>query len=314
MFKIKFNNKIFNFHFKSDSELIKFNRLYNGPIISSKLSNSIGDNINGPSVIKVPNWIEKPLGKYYLYFASHNGKYIRLAYSNSLSGEWKIFEPGTLQINETTYCNHIASPDVHVDNMNKNIIMYYHGSNFGCKDKNNRGQTSKVAISKDGINFKSNNEILGRSYFRVFEHDNNFFSIEKGSLIKRSNNRFKDFVPGPRLELPNARHFAPYVRNNVLYLFYSNIGDKPEKLVCSLIDLTEDWLNWKVSNTQTILEPKTEYEGGHLKLEKSKKGKAKGKVRQLRDPAIFIDEGITYLLYSVAGESGIAIGKLEFVG
>jgi hypothetical protein len=34
---------------------------------------------------------------------------------------------------------------------------------------------------------------------------------------------------------------------------------------------------------------------------------------QLRDPAIFEDDdGRTYLLYSVAGESGIAIAELTF--
>jgi hypothetical protein len=33
-------------------------------------------------------------------------------------------------------------------------------------------------------------------------------------------------------------------------------------------------------------------------------------VRQLRDPAIFTEDGRTYLLYSVAGESGIAIAEL----
>ena len=26
-------------------------------------------NINGPSLVRVPEWVENPLGKYYLYFA-----------------------------------------------------------------------------------------------------------------------------------------------------------------------------------------------------------------------------------------------------
>jgi hypothetical protein len=30
----------------------------------------------------------------------------------------------------------------------------------------------------------------------------------------------------------------------------------------------------------------------------------------LRDPGIFVEGGKTYLLYSIAGESGIAIGEL----
>ncbi len=33
-------------------------------------------------------------------------------------------------------------------------------------------------------------------------------------------------------------------------------------------------------------------------------------VRQLRDPAIFRENGRTHLLYTVAGERGIAVAKL----
>ena len=35
------------------------------------------------------------------------------------------------------------------------------------------------------------------------------------------------------------------------------------------------------------------------------------RVRQLRDPAIFRENGQTYLLYSVAGEQGIALARLQ---
>jgi hypothetical protein len=37
---------------------------------------------------------------------------------------------------------------------------------------------------------------------------------------------------------------------------------------------------------------------------------AYGHVNQLRDPAIFEEDGRTYLLYAVAGESGIAIAEI----
>jgi hypothetical protein len=54
-------------------------RLEGNPIITPETSKSIGANINGPSLIRVPSWLHKPLGKYYLYFAHHQGKFIRLA-------------------------------------------------------------------------------------------------------------------------------------------------------------------------------------------------------------------------------------------
>ena len=46
-------------------------RLVDGPIISANLHPSIGLNIQGPSMIRVPDWIENRLGDYYLYFADH---------------------------------------------------------------------------------------------------------------------------------------------------------------------------------------------------------------------------------------------------
>ena len=48
------------------------------PLIVPEMSASIGTNINGPSLIRVPDWVENPLGRYYLYFAHHKGKFIRL--------------------------------------------------------------------------------------------------------------------------------------------------------------------------------------------------------------------------------------------
>ena len=60
---------------------IRVTRLANGPIIGPHLHPSIGVNIQGPSLIRVPDWIDNRLGAYYLYFADHKGSYIRLAYA-----------------------------------------------------------------------------------------------------------------------------------------------------------------------------------------------------------------------------------------
>ncbi|MDP4744114.1 MAG: hypothetical protein NWS22_04645, partial [Porticoccaceae bacterium] len=51
-------------------------RLVDGPIIGPETDPSIGNNIQGPSMIRVPDWVENPLGQYYLYFADHKGQYI----------------------------------------------------------------------------------------------------------------------------------------------------------------------------------------------------------------------------------------------
>ena len=53
-------------------------------------------------------------------------------------------------------------------------------------------------------------------------------------------------------------------------------------------------------------------EGADAPLEPSIRSVAYGPVNQLRDPAIFVEDGRTYLLYAVAGETGIAIAELHF--
>jgi hypothetical protein len=66
---------------------VSIERLPANPIITEKmLSVDDADSINGPSLIRVPPWVKNPLGKYYLYFAHHAGKYIRFAYANRLRG------------------------------------------------------------------------------------------------------------------------------------------------------------------------------------------------------------------------------------
>ena len=54
-----------------------------------------------------------------------------------------------------------------------------------------------------------------------------------------------------------------------------------------------------------------DYEGADLPLEPSERGAIHNRAHQLRDPAIFQEDGRTYLLYSVAGENGIAIAELS---
>jgi hypothetical protein len=94
-------------------------------------------------------------------------------------------------------------------------------------------------------------------------------------------------------------------------VFYSRIGDTPERILVSTVALTDDWTKWQASEPQTVLAPQESYEGADLPLAPSRSGPAPGRVRQLRDPGIFQESGKTWLLYSVAGESGIGIAELK---
>jgi hypothetical protein len=61
-----------------------------------------------------------------------------------------------------------------------------------------------------------------------------------------------------------------------------------------------------------VLRPETPWEGASAPVVPSKRSTAYGLVNQLRDPAIFEEDGRTYLLYAVGGESGIALAEVTF--
>jgi hypothetical protein len=46
---------------------IRVKQMADNPIIRADMKDSPGTNINGPSLIRVPEWVEEPLGRYYLY-------------------------------------------------------------------------------------------------------------------------------------------------------------------------------------------------------------------------------------------------------
>ncbi len=279
-------------------------RLPNNPIITPNMDSKMGNNINGPSLIRLPDWIPNPLGRYYLYFAHHKGNYIRLAYADRLEGPWTVYGPGTLQLCESRFINHIASPDVHVDCESRQIRMYYHGVVEG------RGQMTRVALSSDGLRFTAQEELLGVPYFRVFRRNEWWYALGMPGIFYRSKDGLSCFEQGPKLFTEDMRHTALKLKGDKLLVFYTNVGDCPERILLSTIDITKDWDQWKASEPIIVLEPETEWEGANLPLEPSVRGWAPEPVRQLRDPAIFYEYGQTYLLYSVAGEKGIAIAEI----
>jgi len=305
-----------DFHFEVD-------RFDANPIIHREMSGLIGEaggNINGPSLIRVPEWIENPLGKYYLYFAHHHGSYIRLAYADRLEGPWKIYEPGVLPLEETpgydgASRDHVASPDVHVDHEEQRIRMYYHGDPRPGTDS--EYQATYIALSSDGKNFESLPDYLGMFYFRVFQRGGWYYAFAKyindGGIIYRSRDGLTDFEAGQRI-IPRVRHKALWEHNDMLYIFFSRGEDAPEHIMVTRIEnLDDDWHEWRFTCPQTVLKPEKDFEGAGEPVEASRFGAINEFVHQLRDPAIYVEDDKLYLLYSTAGEWAIAIAELHFV-
>jgi len=320
---------------------VRVERLLDAAIITPATHPSIGDNIQGPSLIRVPDWVENPLGRYYLYFADHKGSYIRLAYADALRGPWRIHPAGSLQIADSHFPSkpppipegaleeaqarraregrswtklphsiakeltapHIASPDVHVDQKNRRIIMYFHGlDGFAA-------QLTRVALSKDGIHFQARPEKLGRSYLRTFEHAGMTYGIAMPGQVYRSPDGLGGFEEGPLLFNPEMRHCALLKRGDLLYVFWTQVGHAPERILLSTIDLSKPWMDWKETEPAEVLRPERDWEGADTPVEPSIRSVAYERVNQLRDPAIFEEDGRVFLLYAVAGEAGIAIAE-----
>ena len=289
-------------------------RLPVNPLLTPNSSPSLGTNINGPSLVRVPDWVGHPLGRYYLYFAHHKGAFIRLAYADRLTGPWKVYEPGALKLSEAPACvDHIASPDVHVDATRNEIRMYFHCPTNPADAENS--QVTFLATSKDGLHFNAQSTPLGPYYFRVFEWRGYHYAIARGGVFLRSRDGTSAFEQGPSLfdrDPPYLlRHAAVDLRGDELSVYYSRIGDCPERILVSRIQLRPDWTTWRASDPEEVLSPEMEYEGAKLPLKPSETSLAPGPVREVRDPAIFREGAHTYLLYSIAGESGIAIAELK---
>jgi hypothetical protein len=272
-----------------------------------------GDNINGPSLVKIPDWVEGRIAKYYLYFAHHYGKYIRMAYANSLTGPWTLYEGGVLSLTDCLFLEeHIASPDVLIDEVNRRFVMYFHG-----RLKSEGKQRSFVAVSDDGLHFVPHPRAIGPAYARIFRHGRWHYGLfgAQTVVLSRSRDGIADFEEGP-VVLPRAgekppRHVAVRKAWTFADVYYSRKGDKPERIFRGTINLFGDWREWKITKPKEILRPEAEYEGADLQLKRSKSGRSKKRENALRDPAIFLDGRKAWLLYSVAGESGIALGQIK---
>lgn len=252
----------------------------------------------------------KPLGRYYLYFADHNGKSIRLAYADRLEGPWRVYAPGTLQLSQSYFSNHIASPDVIVDDASHKIRLYYHGLT-----PEEGTQHTRLALSTDGIHFEAIREPVGKAsaYWRLFHYGGWWYALAMPGRLFRSRDGVTAFEAGPQLfsGAPSQVHSAVLVKGDALDVFYTRAGDTPERIVFSQVALGPDWTKWKPTSAQECLAPQEPWEGADLPLTAGRIGAADRPIRALRDPAIFEEMGRMFLLYAVAGESGLAIAQVH---
>ena len=304
---------------------VKARRVGHGPILRPEmLPGDDGANINGPCLLRVPEWVASPLARYYLYFAHHGGKYIRLALADRLEGPWRIHPGGVLDLGDLPFgAGHVASPELFVDQAARQIRLYFHVAKQEGRpvysgpyaETQWANQLSHVALSADGLRFAARPDVLAAFYLRVFRHEGQFYGLAKegaAAVLVRSVDGLTTFARGPQV-LPRCRHCGILRRGRCLWVFFSCIGDAPEQIGVTRLDLGLDWQQWGPTSPPAapVLRPELEWEGAGYPVAPSKPSAGSG-VNQVRDPYVYLERGRVYLFYSVAGESGIGLAELTF--
>jgi hypothetical protein len=338
-------------------------RLCDGPILSQAQFQAVGAddgegaNLNGPTLVRLPGWLEPsrradPTARYYLYFAHHKGDYIRLAWASELCGPWRLYRIGSgIEIggrgvldlgpddeialdNRLTIYDHIASPEVVVDDQHRRFILYFHGR--ASHDGRAMGQKTFVATSADGLAFKGSVQpvALGNSYFRVFRHHGQLYAISNSGLLYRAPDAESPWTPpegfdfGGELWIRRCdplhgvefvgvpmlpRHSWVRPQGDVLEIFFTRVGDTPERILVARVAARQpDFEEWRPeSASYELLRAELEWEGADIQPAPSAFDWAPERVNQLRDPFVFEEGGRLYLLYTGAAEAAIGLAALS---
>ncbi|MEM9331664.1 MAG: hypothetical protein AAGA53_10080 [Pseudomonadota bacterium] len=288
-------------------------------LLTPQSDHALGDNLNGPCVIEVPDWVASPMGRYYMYFAHHKGQFIRMAYAESLLGPWQVHSPGVLSLHETPFAQedlaadlgfeynyaHIASPNVHIDAACKSLVMYYHGL------ETDGTQTTRVCTSEDGLSFKNHSTPIADPYFAGFEHGGMIYGITWGARLWRgtdwvgpfenAQDGFADAMIGPNGEIP--RHVGVRLNSDQLSIYFTRIGDAPERILKSTCLLSDHWQTWRASLPEEVHQPTELWEGVKNQIKISRLGAAEPMEHALRDPYCFDN----HLFFAGGGESAIGV-------
>jgi hypothetical protein len=318
------------------------NRLVQNPLVTVASSRSLGGNVNGPTVIRVPDWVAQPLGRYYMYFANHKGTFVRLAYADSIDGPWKVHESGVLDVEKTAFFRpqpdppqspagfytHVASPELLIDATRRRLVMWVHGwwtngerwpSDPRAAPKwaseKSYGQFTQAAESTDGLHFQMRSSITKTSYLRVFQYGEYFYGVSRLGVLSRSRDPLGTFEIGPNpfrdsTYAGRVRHVGLIRRGDRLHVFFTAIGDAPERVLVSTLDLTSDWSTWRATPPVEVIRPEAHYECADMPVAPSESGDVEDRVRQIRDPFVFEEGGKAFLFYSTCGEQGIAAAEV----
>ena len=110
----------------------------------------------------------------------------------------------------------------------------------------------------------------------------------------------------------NGRHAGCVVRGDTLVVFWSDRSAYCERIRYATVDMSaSSWESWALSDAVDFLWPYVAADGADMPWTTSASGAVSARVRELRDPGIFIDDvddnGPVWLIYAQAGEDALAV-------
>ncbi len=310
--------------------MIRATRIGDGPIIHQGLCDSLGDNINGPSLVARPDWApmrDDLPGRFLLYFAHHKGQHIRLATADRVEGPWTVHRGGVLPLSATPLAQtrpdtpqpawarelgedglypHLASPDVWIDHNARRFRMLFHGL------APHGEQVSYAAHSTDGLDWAVEGPPIDETYLRRFVHQGHDYALARLGILLRARPD-ADWEIGPKVVPGEVRHLAVLPKGDGLHVVFSRIGDAPERLIHTSLDLAGDWQSWRAGGPETeLLRPELDWEGAGQPNRPSRVG-AVGFAHELRDPGLFEDGDDVWMIYSGGGEHALGLAQITGV-
>ena len=181
---------------------------------------------------------------------------------------------------------------------------------------------------------------MGPAYLQVFQHGGRWFAFNHAGVLRAAGRPGEEFTPVARmidkeilaavdpalLGEPGAvpvgdrptrgpfrytiRHVGVDVVGDRLFVYFSCVGHRPERILRTVVELHGPPEKWKARGVAEVLRPEQPWEGADLPLAYSRGGISLNRVNELRDPAVFREGARAWLVYTVAGENGLGLAEI----
>ena len=125
---------------------------------------------------------------------------------------------------------------------------------------------TRVAYSKDGIEFRASESTLCPSYLRVVHTERGMVGMTMPGTLYFLSDWETGFEPVAELFNRNFRHHALLPVRNWLFVFWTEVGEAPECIKVSLVDLDKPLDNDNVVHFGSLMKPELPWEGSEAPI------------------------------------------------